>query len=58
MNIIRNENVCNYFRPNTKEWDVHKVMQEFHEDDVHYILQMRVPMGEANDMMQLKYRYV
>lgn len=25
LNGIRDERVCSYFRPNTKEWGVHKV---------------------------------
>lgn len=45
LNVSRNENVCNYFRPNIKEWYVHKVIQSFQVDDVQFILQMRIPQN-------------
>lgn len=38
LNDIREERVCNYFRPNTKEWDMHKVHQMFHEVDIQLVL--------------------
>lgn len=40
---IREDKICEYFRPNVKEWDVHKVQQNFPPDDVKCILQTRIP---------------
>lgn len=47
LNIIRDENVCFYFHPNSKTWDVHKVEQDFHNDDSRLILQTRIPQNDV-----------
>ncbi|XP_063946052.1 uncharacterized protein LOC135151500 [Daucus carota subsp. sativus] len=51
LNVIRNENVCCYFHPNSKFWDVHKVEHDFHNDDRKLILQTRIPQIEAKDRL-------
>ena len=51
LNGVRNERVCSYFRPNAKEWDVHKVQQHFHEDDFRVILQTRIPQHAVRDRL-------
>lgn len=35
MNNIINERVCQFFRPNSKDRDMHKVQHNFHDDDIH-----------------------
>lgn len=49
VNAVRNEKVCCYFCPNSKDWDVQKVQQDFHEDDIRLILQTRIPQIMARD---------
>lgn len=49
LNEVRDVNVCNYFRLDTKEWDVHKVMQDFHEDDIQHVLATRIPQRAVTD---------
>lgn len=49
MNSSRTDKVCEYFRPNIREWDVNKVQQTFHEDDVRCILQVRIPQNQVAD---------
>ncbi|XP_074348373.1 uncharacterized protein LOC141687107 [Apium graveolens] len=49
LNGIKNESVDNYFRPGTKEWDVHKVVQAFHTDDVQHVLQTRIHPATVKD---------
>lgn len=48
-NTISDDKVCNYFRPNIKEWDVQKIEQTFHPDDVKCILQTRIPQIPVRD---------
>lgn len=38
LNVTRLDKIYDYFRPNTKEWDVHKVEQNCHANDFHLIL--------------------
>lgn len=49
MNSIRNERICQFFRPNSKDWDVHKVQQNFHDGDIQLILQTRIPQSNIRD---------
>lgn len=49
MNSSRSDKVCEYFRPNIKEWDEDKVCQIFHETDVNCILQVRIPQSIVHD---------
>ncbi|XP_074323028.1 uncharacterized protein LOC141659976 [Apium graveolens] len=49
LNGIRNESVSCYFRPQTNDWDVHKVQRDFHDSDVQLILQTRIPQNRARD---------
>lgn len=49
VNRTRSDKVCEYFRPNTKEWDVTRVQQAFHETDVQHILQTRIPQNNSRD---------
>ncbi|XP_074377635.1 uncharacterized protein LOC141719153 [Apium graveolens] len=49
MNSIRNERNCQFFRPNSKDWDVHKVQQNFHDGDIQLILQKRIPQSNIRD---------
>lgn len=48
-NNIREDKVCDYFRSNTKEWDVQKIQQTFHTDDVRCIMQTRIPHIDVSD---------
>lgn len=50
-NNIRGDKVCEYFRRNIKEWDVQKVQQTFHNDDISCILQTRIPQNEVKDRL-------
>lgn len=49
VNNASTAKVCEYFRPNAKEWDVNKVEQTFQEDDVRCILQVRIPRNHVQD---------
>ncbi|XP_074342026.1 putative mitochondrial protein AtMg00310 [Apium graveolens] len=49
MNGGRNERVSCYFHPESKVWDVQKVHQNFHANDIDLILQTRIPRNMAND---------
>ncbi|XP_074346503.1 uncharacterized protein LOC141685290 [Apium graveolens] len=49
VNGVRNERVFCYFRPNRKDWDVQKVQQDFHDDNIRLILQTRIPQFMAKD---------
>lgn len=49
LNVVRNELACSYFRPNSKAWDVTRVQQDFHEDDVHLVLQTKIPRLDVQD---------
>ena len=49
VNSSRTDKVCEYFRPNIRKWDVNKVQQTFHEDDVRCILQVRIPQNQVAD---------
>lgn len=49
MNANRTENVCCYFHPQSKKWDVHKVQHDFHDVDVQLILQTRIPQNMFRD---------
>lgn len=49
MNIIRDEIVWFYFRPNSKAWDVQKVEHDFHVEDSKLILQTRIPRNDVKD---------
>lgn len=49
LNGIRNETVCSYFHPDSNDWDVHKVRQLFHPNDVQLILQTRIPRVMTKD---------
>lgn len=49
MNSSRTDEVCEYFRPNIREWEVNKVQQTFHEDDVRCILQVRISQNQVSD---------
>lgn len=49
LNNVREDKICEYFHPNTKEWDVHKVEQCFHTNDIQLILQTRIPQNRVRD---------
>lgn len=51
LNEVRDAKVCSYFRHDTKEWDVHKVMQDFHDDDVQHVLMTRIPQSGVKDIV-------
>lgn len=48
-NRHRNDKVCDYFRSNTKEWDVTKISQTFQDMDVQCILQTKIPQNQIPD---------
>lgn len=47
--VVRDDRICNYFRPNSKVWDVNRVQQDFHRDDAQLILQTNIPQKEVKD---------
>lgn len=47
--VVRDERICNYFRSNSKVWDVNRVQQDFHQDDAQLILQTNIPQKEVKD---------
>lgn len=49
LNSIRNERVFQFFRPDSRDWDVQKVQQNFHVDDIQIILQTRIPQCDIKD---------
>ncbi|KAL8094028.1 hypothetical protein AgCh_035786 [Apium graveolens] len=49
VNSARGDKVKEYFRSNTKQWDVTKVQQTFHELDADCILKTRIPQNQVND---------
>lgn len=51
LNSSRNEKVCNYFRPNTKEWDEERIRQSFQETDVTAFLDIRIPENARVDRL-------
>ncbi|KAK1379138.1 hypothetical protein POM88_025882 [Heracleum sosnowskyi] len=51
LNNIRSEKVCEFFRPNTKEWDEDRVRQTFTSIDVVEIMGTRIPQGQFNDRL-------
>lgn len=51
MNEVRNERVYCYFHPNSKDWNVEKVQQDFHTNDIRLILQTRITKNMAKDII-------
>lgn len=49
LNEVGDEKICQYFRPNSKYRDVHKVQHNFHVDDIQLILQTRIPINNTID---------
>lgn len=49
VNSRRGDKVREYFRSNTKQWDVNKVQQTFHEVDAECILKTRIPQNQVQD---------
>lgn len=45
----RNEKVCEFFRPNSKQWDEVKIAQTFHAGDASCILNMCIPQNQIHD---------
>lgn len=51
LNIVRNDKACQYFRPNSKDWDVQKVQHDFHSNDIEFVLQTRIPQHDIKDRL-------
>lgn len=49
LNNVRDERACQYFRSNSRDWDVQKVQHDFHHNDIEFILQRRIPQYNAKD---------
>lgn len=45
----RRELVSSLFYPNSKQWDVNRVQQQFLEEDAKAILAIQVPHGDIRD---------
>lgn len=49
VNVIRTEKVCNYFHLDIKEWDVHKIMHDFHNADIQFVLRTKIPQNNVKE---------